>query len=92
MHRIIKMMNKLGKTHIHHAPRMRNDCACCIILPHVEVGCCTPRPKKDTYASVRMALAKPNVADTMIAPNVLGIRWLKKIGASLAPSALEAEI
>lgn len=47
-HRIMNTMKRLGKTHIHHAPRVKKDCACCIMLPHVEVGCCTPRPRKET--------------------------------------------
>lgn len=39
IHRMMRMMKRLGKTHIHQAPRIRKDCACCIMLPHVEVGC-----------------------------------------------------
>jgi len=92
MQRIVSTMNALGNTHIHQAPRIKKDCACCIMLPQVEVGCCTPRPRKDTYASVRMAPARPRVAATKIGPSVLGIRWLKKMRRSVEPSALAAEM
>src|SRR5512140_2906768 len=92
MHRMVSTISRLGKTHIHHAPRMMKDCACCIMLPHVEVGGCTPKPRKETYASVRMAEANPSVEATMIGPSVLGTKCWKKIRWLFAPRALEAEM
>jgi hypothetical protein len=37
------------------------DCALVSIFPHEAVGGCTPNPRKDTYASFRIAPAKPSV-------------------------------
>ena len=48
MLRMVKMMNRLGKTHIHQAPLWMNDWALVSMLPHEAVGGWTPRPRKDT--------------------------------------------
>jgi hypothetical protein len=48
MLRMVKMINRLGKTHIHQAPLWIKDWALVSMLPHEAVGGWTPRPRKDT--------------------------------------------
>ena len=56
------------------------------MLPQVGVGGVTPRPRNDSPASVRIALAIPSVALTIMKASVFGRRCLAILDLSDIPS------
>ena len=65
-------------------------CASLSMLPQLGIGTCTPKPKKLSPASVRMALAMPKLAATVMGATTLGRMWRMIIHFCSTPTAWAA--
>ena len=61
-----------------------------IMLPQLGVGGCTPRPRKDSPLSSRIALPTPRVAATTAGPSAFGSTWRQSRRGDGTPSAVAA--
>ncbi|SMB69836.1 Uncharacterised protein [Acinetobacter baumannii] len=74
-----------------YCSRMLTLRATLIRLPQVAVGGCTPRPRKESPASSKIALATPKVAYTTSTSTVFGSRWRRMMRLGRAPMATAAD-
>ena len=63
-----------------------SDWASFSMLPQLGVGGCTPRPRKLSPASSRIAFAMPNVAATITGARAFGSMWRKMMRPFDAPT------
>src|SRR5579885_2056146 len=67
MHSTASTIANPGGSHSHGRDSSTvTDCAAFSMLPHDAVGGCTPSPKNERPASVRIAVATPKVDETTI--------------------------
>src|SRR5579883_1222953 len=79
-----------GNTASHHA--VMSERASFNTLPHVTVVGGTPKPRNESCASVKIADATPNAADTNTGASEFGNTCRKMIRAFESPSAVAAEV